>query len=243
MMRNLKLEIEYDGTDFCGWQIQPEVRTVQAEMEKALLQLTNEIIRVTAAGRTDSGVHATGQVINFKTASHLPDHVFRAALNSMLPRDIRVVSAVEVDEEFSARFSARSRTYRYYIINKPVAIGRQYTWYFGEKLNLSLMQEACRIIIDSHDFQSFCQVGADVDHYLCNVSDASWRQENDNLLFEITANRFLHNMVRILVGTLVKIGKESITLPQFQAIINAKDRTVAGPTAPPQGLFLTRVMY
>jgi len=242
-MRNIKLEIEYDGTDFCGWQIQPEVRTVQAVMEQALLQLTNENIRVTAAGRTDSGVHATGQVINFKTTGHLPDYVFRTALNSMLPRDIRVVSAVEVDEEFSARFSARARTYRYFIIRKPVAIGRQYAWYFGEKLNLSLMQEACRIIIDTHDFQSFCQAGADVDHYLCDVSDAKWCQENDKFLFEITANRFLHNMVRILVGTFVKIGKGSITLPQLQAIIAAKDRTVAGPTAPPHGLFLTRVMY
>ncbi len=242
-MRNIKLIIEYDGTDFCGWQIQPQVRTVQAELEQALSQLTCEKIRVTAAGRTDSGVHATGQVLNFFTNSKLPDYVFHVGCNAILPRDIRVNDAQQVHENFSSRFSARARTYHYYILTKPVAIGRQYAWYFNEPLNLSLMQEACQLILGSHDFQSFCQTGADVNHYLCDVSHATWRRDNDKLIFEIIANRFLHNMVRILVGTFIKIGKESTTLPQFKAILEARDRTLAGPTVPPQGLFLTNVMY
>jgi tRNA pseudouridine38-40 synthase len=242
-MRNIKLEIEYDGTDFCGWQIQPNVRTVQEVMELALSQLTGETIRVIAAGRTDSGVHANGQVINFPTTSHLPDYVFRLGSNSILPRDVRVINAQEVDAEFNSRFSARARYYRYFITTKPIAIGRQYAWYFGEALNLHIMQQACQLILGSHDFQSFCQSGADVNHYLCDIAHASWTRDNDKLVFEITANRFLHNMVRILVGTFIKIGKESTTLEQFQAILDAKDRTVAGPTAPPQGLFLTKVIY
>ncbi len=242
-MRNIKLEIEYDGTNFCGWQIQTDVRTVQGELETAITQLTREKIRVHSAGRTDTGVHALGQVVNFKTQSRLSEEVFQLGLNGILPKDVRVISAVEAEDDFNSRFSAKSRTYRYNIITRPVAVGRQYAWFFKKKLNMAKMRDACSLIIGSHDFQSFCQAGADVNHYLCNVLEADWDEKSDMLIFNITANRFLHNMVRILVGTFVKIGTGSINVNDLKHILNAKNRIKAGPTAPPHGLYLVKVLY
>ncbi|MBN2413621.1 tRNA pseudouridine(38-40) synthase TruA [candidate division KSB1 bacterium] len=242
-MRNIKLEIEYDGTNFCGWQIQTNVRTVQEELEKALTQLTREKIRVYCAGRTDSGVHALGQIVNFKTESRLPEYVFQVGLNGILSKDIRVINAEEAEDDFNSRFSAKSRTYRYDIITRPVAVGREYAWYFKKKLNMAKMQDASSLIIGSHDFKSFCQAGADVNHYLCDVFEAAWLEIDDKLIFNITANRFLHNMVRILVGTFVKIGTGSINVDDMKHILKAKNRIKAGPTAPPHGLFLVKVFY
>jgi len=242
-MRNIKLEIEYDGTDFCGWQIQTNVRTVQEELEAALTQLTQEKIRVYSAGRTDTGVHALGQVVNFKTESCHTERVFQLGLNGILPRDIRVISAEDSQDDFNSRYSARSRNYRYYITTRPVAVGRQYAWYFKKTLDLEKMQKVCSLIVGSHDFNSFCQAGAEVNHHLCNVLQASWIEDSNKLIFNITANRFLHNMVRILVGTFVNIGTGSIDIDEFSRILNAKDRVEAGPTAPPHGLFLVKVFY
>jgi len=242
-MRNIKLEIEYDGTDFCGWQIQPDVRTIQGEVEAALTQLTQENIRITAAGRTDSGVHALSQVINFKTESLHPEYVFRVGLNGLLPKDIRVIKVEDVNENFNSRYSARLRKYRYYISTKPIAIGRQYAWCYKEPLNLKKMQKACSLVIGNHDFKSFCQAGADVNHYLCDVIEAEWYKDNDKLIFDITANRFLHSMVRILVGTFLKIGNGSISIDDLQNILNTKNRVNAGPTVPPHGLFLVKIFY
>jgi len=242
-MRNIKLEIEYDGTNFCGWQIQSKVRTVQEELEAALNQLTREKIRVISAGRTDAGVHALGQVVNFKTKSLLPDRVFRLGLNGILPKDIRVINAEETEIKFNSRFSARSRNYKYYIATRQIAVGRQYAWFYKKTLDLDKMQQACSLIVGSHDFKSFCQAGADVNHYLCHVKKADWQKENEKLIFNITANRFLHNMVRILVGTFVNIGIGAIEIDDFLHILEAKNRIDAGPTAPPHGLFLVKVFY
>lgn len=243
LRRNIKLTLEYDGTDFFGWQRQPNVRTVQAEVEHALSELTQETIKTTVAGRTDTGVHALGQVVNFKTHSDLPTDVFVKGGNAILPKDVRVIAAEEVDSNFNARFSARARSYRYRISKKPRAIGRQYSWYLMHKVNFGLMQEACPLILGEKDFQSFCQAGTDVPHFRCVVHSATWTETEDYYIFDISANRFLHNMVRILVGTFLEIGSKRVRPEEIEEILEARDRRMAGPTVPAQGLFLVRVDY
>jgi tRNA pseudouridine38-40 synthase len=242
-MRNIKLTLEYDGTDFCGWQRQANDRTVQAEVERSLSMLTEETIIVTAAGRTDSGVHARGQVINFKTLSELPLTTFVRGGNSRLLHDVRILGAEEVDPDFSARYSAKARLYRYYIAKKQSAVGRQYAWYYWNPLDINEMRAACTPILGSHDFSGFCQSGAVVDHYLCDVRHAWWLENDQFIIFEICANRFLHNMVRILVGTMVKIGEEQSSFKSMAEILASQERDAAGPTAPALGLFLIKVMY
>jgi len=241
--RNIKLIVEYDGTDFCGYQIQPNDRTVQAELERSLSMLTNEQVRLIAAGRTDSGVHALGQVVNFKTDSQLPLDVFIRGGNTRLPRDVRIVAAKDVADDFNARYSARRRTYRYFITTKTQAIGRQYAWYYWNELDTEKMNECCTDILGEHDFSSFCQAKSEVDHYLCDVRYAHWQKFNNEYIFDIQANRFLHNMVRTLVGTMVEIGDPRLESGKMKDILLARDRTAAGPTAPALGLFLMRVDY
>lgn len=242
-MRNIKLTVEYDGTDFFGWQLQPGLRTVQDELESALSQVIRGPVRVIAAGRTDAGVHALGQVVNFKTESPLPIGAFLRGGNVLLPRDIRILNAEEVEPDFNARYSAVGRWYRYIISRRSRAIGRQYAWHAGYDLDHKSMQNAVSNISGDRDFASFCQSGTDVRHFRCNVYSADWRQEKDNLVFTIGANRFLHNMVRILVGTCVDIGRGHLARDAMCEILNARDRKQAGPTAPSHGLFLIRVEY
>ncbi len=241
--RNIKLTVEYDGTDFCGYQIQSNGRTVQAELERSLSMLTDAEVRLMAAGRTDSGVHALGQVVNFRTDSSLPLDVFIRGGNTRLPRDVRIVAAEEVDADFHARYSARRRTYRYFITKKQKAVGRHYAWYYWNELNVEKMNACCTAILGTHDFSSFCQAKAEVDHYLCDVRYAHWAATKDDLIFEISANRFLHNMVRTLVGTMVEIGDPRLPSAEMTEIMLANDRTAAGATAPAHGLFFVRVDY
>lgn len=242
-MRNIKLTLEYDGTDFCGWQRQAGDRTVQEAVERSLSLLTEETVKVTAAGRTDSGVHAIGQVINFKTESRLPLEAFVRGGNSRLPKDVRILKAEEVPLDFSARYSAVARVYRYYVSDRPSAVGRQYAWHYWRPLALEKLREFCPIILGEHDFKSFCQSGADVDHFVCNVRWAWWQRSETGLVFEICANRFLHAMVRILVGTMVDLVKDEKGPDELLRILEAGDRRAAGPTAPACGLFLVRVFY
>ena len=242
-MRNIKLTIEYDGTEFCGYQIQANDRTVQAEVERSLSMLTDEPVRLTAAGRTDSGVHALAQVVNFKTKSRVPLDAFVRGGNTRLPRDVRILEAKEVADEFSARYSAKRRTYRYFITRENRAIGRQYAWYYWNPLSVKELNASCRDILGLHDFKSFCQAKADVDHYFCDVRYAFWKETKGRMVFEICANRFLHNMVRTLVGTMVEIADIRLTSVPIRHILEAKDRTAAGQTAPAHGLFLYNVQY
>lgn len=243
MRRNIKLTIEYDGTDFVGWQRQPNGRSVQATLEEAVQQITQEKVSLVGAGRTDSGVHARGQVANFFTGSNLPTYDICRALNGIVPPEIVIHAAEEVDESFSARYNAKEREYRYYIARKPTAIERMYSWRLNYDLDLSGMNEVCTKILGIHDFQSFCKSDSEVDNFLCNVVHAQWKQESERLIFEIRANRFLHGMVRTLVGTMVNVGRGYTPLENIELILLAKDRTKAGQAAPPQGLFLERVIY
>ena len=242
-MRNIRLVLEYDGTDFSGWQCQPELRTIQGEVERSLSQVTQEKIKLTTAGRTDTGVHALGQVANFFTKSRLPVETFKRGGNAVLPKDIRILDASQVSDTFNSRFSAKARHYHYIIRKTPFAIGRSYAWYIRQALDVPTMNSACKFLVGENDFQSFCQAGANVTHYRSNVLYAKWTENNEQITFEIGANRFLHNMVRILVGTFVDLGKHKLTVNDISSIIEEKDRRVAGQTAPALGLFLVRVEY
>ena len=242
-MRNIKLIIEYDGTDFVGWQRQPNGRSVQQVLEESIEQITQKKISIVGAGRTDSGVHARGQVANFFTDSIFTKNDFFRALNGVLPEDVVIHSVEEAGESFSARFSATEREYRYFISKKPTAIDRKYTWHLSYELNVDAMNAVCSKILGVHDFQSFCKSEADVDHYLCEINESHWKQDGNNLVLTIRANRFLHGMVRALAGTMVNVGRGYTSLEEFNEIFQAKDRTRAGQSAPPHGLFLERVVY
>jgi len=245
-MRNIKLTIEYDGTAYHGWQIQAQDITIQEAIEKALSTMTREKIRLSGSGRTDAGVHALGQVANFKTDSKIPADGFLAGLNSLLPDDIVITACEAVDDAFHARFSAKIKTYQYRIFNYrvPIAIGRQYAWHIRKKLDVSAMQQAIAHIIGTYDFKSFEGTGSPRDHTIRTVMQAEFAEKEDGyLIFEITSNGFLRYMVRNLVGTLADVGLLKTSPDEFKNILEAKNRDLAGATAPPQGLFLVNVSY
>ena len=188
-----KLIVEYDGTEFSGWQFQQNARSVQFEVEKALESFFQEKIRVNAAGRTDAGVHALGQVVGFSTEKNRKPDKIRLGLNALLPDDVSVHSVEGVDEEFHSRFNAKSRSYIYKICRYESAIQRKFTWFLRGSLNIQYMQSCADLIVGVHDFQTFCNSRAEVDHYMCIVKEARWFYENPDLLvFAISANRFLY---------------------------------------------------
>jgi tRNA pseudouridine38-40 synthase len=245
-MRNIRLLIEYDGTDYQGWQVQPKGPTVQGMIEEKLTLITGEAIHLIGSGRTDSGVHAFGQVANFKTKSQLDVHSIQRALNSLLPPDIVIQKAEEVEEDFHARRQSKSKVYEYRILNRDLrsAFHHEYAWHIPQKLDLEEMRKATRILIGEHDFSSFRSVGSPTRTAIRRVIRAEWKRGRDGLIrFEIEANGFLKQMVRALVGTLVEVGKGKIDSGEFQKILDSRDRKKAGPTAPAHGLFLKEVKY
>jgi tRNA pseudouridine38-40 synthase len=243
MARNIKLEIEYDGSDFHGWQVQPHLRTVQGELERGLQTIVNHQVKLVGSGRTDVGVHALRQTANFQTQSGLDAEAMLKALNSVLPRDILVKVIEEVEAGFNARFSARSRMYRYRVFQGRTAILRRYVWEVLYRLVKEKMVDATRLIRGRHDFSSFCVAESAKDDNTCRVMSAEWESGDGELVFTIEADRFLHSMVRNLVGTLVEVGRGYFSVSDFGEILKAKDRTKAGPTAPACGLYLVEVKY
>jgi len=242
-MRCFKLVIEFDGTYFVGWQIQPNGRTVQEEITKVLEQVLQEPINLIGAGRTDSGVHARGMVASFKTNSSTGAGSLLSSLNGILPDDIHVHSVEEVAEEFHARYDAKDRNYRYYIALHHSPIGRFYQWYVKYPLNVEAMNRVAAQILSEHDFTSFCKFDPSVKSYLCTVLSSHWTETPSLLTYEICANRFLHGMVRGLVGTMVDVGRGYTEESEFIEILNSRDRRRAGMAAPPHGLFLEEVRY
>jgi len=242
-MRNIKLVLEYDGTDFCGWQLQPKERTVQGTLESSLKQLLQESPTIYASGRTDAGVHALGQVVNFKTESELTLDSIQNGLNSYLPADVRVLGVAEVGETFHARYDAVKRTYRYVIAKKTLAVGRQYSWFCKYKLDLSKIRKASVFLIGKHSFEVFAKLNEQEKHYLCNVESVRWEESEEDLSFIISANRFLHHMVRIIVGTMTDVGRGKLLPEDVKGILASGDRKRVGSMAPAHGLFLVRVDY
>jgi tRNA pseudouridine38-40 synthase len=243
MERNIKLEIEYDGADFCGWQIQPDLRTVQGEIQKKLETISGHRVNLIGAGRTDVGVHALGQVANFKTTSQLDKASIMKGLNGLLPGDIVIKKIEEVDLDFNSRYNAKSRLYKYRIHLGRTAILRNYVWEVLYPLNLEEIFKATKKIEGKYDFSSFCVAESTKDNNVCNVFSANWEKSGGELIFKIEADRFLHTMVRSLVGTFVEVGRGYFSVSDFGDIMEAKDRKKAGPTAPACGLYLVEVKY
>jgi tRNA pseudouridine38-40 synthase len=246
MLKNFKIIIEYDGTSYHGWQRQQNGHTIQEEIENALFIMTGEKTVLTASGRTDAGVHALGQVANFTFDTNLSAMDFQSGLNSLTRNDIVILSCDIVDENFHSRFSAKSKTYNYRILNRylPAAINRQYAWHIRKTLDLVSMRRAAGHIIGSHDFKAFEGTGSPRSHTTRRVIKADIiTQENGLIIFEIEADGFLRFMVRNIVGTLVDAGLGKMTSDDFKKILLSKDRSIAGATAPPNGLFLMGVKY
>ena len=241
--RNIRLLLEYDGTDFQGWQIQAQGRTVQGELGRALEILLGEPIRPTGAGRTDAGTHALGQVAHFHTRSALPCERLLRGLNGLLPADVAVRAADEAPPDFHARYSARGKRYRYRIHLGKAALNRRQVWIYRHFLDLEPMQEAIRALPGRHAFGAFCKQDPMPDDFHCQVAACTLESQGSELVFEIEADRFLRHMVRILVGTLTEIGAGKRVPGDMAALLDSGERTRAGITAPAQGLCLLWVAY
>ncbi|UCF92082.1 MAG: tRNA pseudouridine(38-40) synthase TruA [Desulfobacterales bacterium] len=245
-LQNFKLTIEYDGSRYHGWQRQRDARTIQGEIEAGLKTMTGKAVTLIGSGRTDAGVHACGQVANFHSVTTLKPEVFQKGLNSLLPDDIVIRHCVGVPQEFHARYDAKSKTYHYKILNRPLpaAIGRQYAWWIRQKLDLQNMRSALAHLLGSHDFKAFEGSGsprADTTRYVIRADLVE--KKRGILIFQIEANGFLRFMVRNIVGTLVSVGRGKLTSDDFGRILDSKDRSQAGATAPALGLFLMEVRY
>lgn len=245
MSRNIKLVVSYDGTDLCGWQIQNNGRTVQGEIERALEQIHNTEIRLTGSGRTDSGVHANGQVANFYTDKDIPAEKFTPALNSMLPADIRVLQSTEADKDFHSRFDAKVRIYRYFI--KPGGICEprhaRYCWRIKRKPDLAVLNSITSPLIGVHDYSTFTAAGDPSNSKTRELYSASFYRDGQFLVFKIAGNAFLWKMVRSIVGTALQLEAEGRDADYMKNVLEGRDRSLAGVTAPAQGLFLDRVLY
>ena len=245
-MRNIKLLIEYDGKDFNGWQKQPNKLNIQGEIEKAIERITGEEVNLMASGRTDAGVHAIGQVANFKTNSNIPIEKFPIALNTNLKKSIIIKSAEEVEERFHSRLNCKRKTYRYIINNSKygTAIYRNLETHIPMKLNIQKMQEAVKYFEGEHDFKAFKASGTSSKSSVRTIYKAEVIQkENEKIYIELTGSGFLYNMVRIISGTLVDVGLGKIEPEEIKNIIKSQKRENAGKTLPPQGLYLVKVEY
>lgn len=240
-----KLLIEYDGTNYHGWQIQPSDPSIQNEIQKILSLITQEDIFVSGSGRTDAGVHSIGQVAHFQSSTAITPEKIQNALNKMLPKDIVIRQCTYADNDFHARFSAKRKTYQYRILNSivPVALYRQYSWHIHKELNIEAMQQAANFLIGEIDFKAFEGVGSPRKSTVRTIYEATVTKENEIVTFEVTGNGFLKFMVRNITGTLVDVGTGKLTPNDFNTILMSKDRKNAGATAPPHGLFLKHVEY
>lgn len=244
-MRNIKLTIEYDGKDFNGWQKQPNKLNIQGEIERAIYNITKEEVDLIGSGRTDAGVHAFGQIANFKTNSNISIEKMAIAINSQLKNSIVVKKAEEVDERFHSRYNAKRKTYRYVINNTEYgsAIYRNLEYHFPIKLNVEKMQEAAKYFEGEHDFKAFKSSGTSGRNSVRTIYKAEVKTDGERILIELTGNGFLYNMVRIISGTLLDVGLGKIEPSEIEDIINSKDRTRAGKTLPAHGLYLVKVNY
>ena len=244
-MRNIKLTIEYDGKDFNGWQKQPNKLNIQGTIEQAIKSITGEDVELNASGRTDAGVHALGQVANFKTNSQIPIEKFPIAINSKLKKSIVIKKAEEVDERFHSRLSCKKKTYRYIINNSEEgsAIYRNLETHVPQKLDVDSMKEAVKYFEGEHDFKAFKASGTSSKNSVRTIYEAKVYQNEEKIYIELTGNGFLYNMVRIIAGTLVEVGIGKIEPKDIPEIIKEGKREKAGKTLPPNGLYLVKVMY
>ncbi len=243
-MQRVKAILSYDGTHFSGFQKQPNARTVQGEIERALQHIHKEAVKVYASGRTDASVHAIGQVIHFDTPLSIPPERWPKAMNSHLPGDVYVHDVTFVPSNFHARFDAVEKEYRYRILRgEGDVFRRHYTYQCPHPLNIAEMKRAARYFIGTHDFTSFCAANTEVEDMVRTVTVATFEEHDDELVFICRGNGFLYNMVRIMVGTLLEVGQGKRKAEDIPDMIAGKDRSLAGKTAPGRGLYLWHVQY
>nr|WP_314289982.1 tRNA pseudouridine(38-40) synthase TruA [uncultured Capnocytophaga sp.] len=236
------IELSFFGKHYYGWQIQPKVISIQEILQKALSTLLREPIEIVGAGRTDSGVHASQMFAHFSTDNTLPERLIQR-LNTFLPKDIAIHNIYKMSPLAHARFDAIKRTYQYHISTQKNAFSYNYSMLFTIPLKVSLMNEACQILLDYTNFQCFSKTHTDVKTFNCKIYEAHWQQLKSELIFTISADRFLRNMVRAIVGTLIEVGLQKISLTDFENIIINKKRSEAGASVPACGLFLTHIEY
>lgn len=250
-MRNLKLILAYDGSDFSGWQVQPDTATVQGTLASAIGRITGEKVLPQASGRTDAGVHALAQVVTFVTESSVPTQNFVKALNDILPASVRVLQVDEASPQFHARHSAKAKTYRYRIYREgicPPFLAR-YVWHYPYPLEEKAMARAAKLVVGEHDFTSFAAVDPERGHGETSVSNvrtifsSAWKREKEELVYTVRGSGFLHHMVRNLIGTFLLAGKKTLAVEDITRILKAKNRSEAGATAPGSGLYLVSVEY
>jgi tRNA pseudouridine38-40 synthase len=250
-MRNLKLILSYDGSDFAGWQVQPDVVTVQGTLSSAIGRVTGEKVLPQGSGRTDAGVHALAQVVTFVTESSVPTANFVKALNDVLPASVRVLEAQEAAPDFHARHSALAKTYRYRIYREAICppFLARYVWHYPFPLDEQAMAAAAALVEGEHDFTSFAAVdpergreGAPVSN-VRRIFSSSWERREDEFVYTVRGSGFLHHMVRNLAGTFILVGKGTLRAGDFTRILEARNRSAAGATAPASGLYLVNVEY
>ena len=243
--KNIRLTVSYDGTHYHGFQTQPNKRAIQDVLEQAIRAVSGAPVRLVASGRTDSGVHARAQVVNFWTQSAIPPQRWPYALNAHLPKDIVVTEGEEVPLHFHARKDVLQKTYRYTINNRPFpdVFLQKYQYHYPRRLDLDKMKEASRFLLGTHDFTSFCSVKSERSSHVRTIYRIDWECEKGIIHLDVTGNGFLYHMVRIIVGTLIEVGEGKMEPHDIPRILAAKDRNAAGPTAPAHGLTLWEVRY
>lgn len=243
-MYNYVISLAYNGKNYHGWQIQPNANTIQAEIQKALSVILREQIRIVGAGRTDTGVHASFYVANFKFSKKIIDlEKLTKSLNGFLPNDISIYSISNIDNDFNSRFAAISRTYHYNISTIKTPFWSDFSLLHIYKLDVEKMKQACEILFEYKNFKSFEKLHSDNKTSNCQMYEAKWTETENMLIFKIKADRFLRNMVRSIVGTMLEIGRNKVTIEQFRNIIESRKRANAGASVLPNGLFLTDIQY
>lgn len=244
-MKRIKLTIAYDGTNYCGWQIQPNGITIEEVLNKALTKMLGEEIIIIGASRTDSGVHAMGNVAVFDTETTIPADKIGVALNQRLPDDIVIMKSEGVPLDFHPRYCNCSKTYEYHIINTriPIPTKRLTNYFVSYVLDIDKMRQAASYLVGEHDFVSFCNVRTDVENTVRTITELDILTNGNEITIRITGNGFLYNMVRIIVGTLIRVGRGFYEPEKVKEILEAKDRKAAGVTAPAQGLMLVEIKY
>lgn len=242
-MKRYFLELAYRGTNYHGWQVQDNAHTVQETVQRALSMILRTPIQIMGSGRTDTGVHARQQFAHFECLGIDDEQEFLKKINAVLPSDIGVFQVFEVSSDASARFAAEWRSYEYVIGLRKDPFEDGLAWRCYYDLDVAHMNRAAALLLNFDDFESFSRIKTEAKHFRCKIKEAYWEQKDQHLIFHITANRFLRGMVRAIVGTLIAVGRDQISLGEFEDIIKAKRRVAAGASAPPQGLFLSKVVY
>jgi tRNA pseudouridine38-40 synthase len=236
-------EVSYHGKNYNGWQSQHNAIGVQTVVEETLTKLFRTSIKITGSGRTDTGVHCEQQFFHVDIEKEFDADVMVMKANAFLPKDIAIYSIKKVKPTASARYDALERSYRYEITRKKNPLLEGLAWHYFKTTDIQTMNRAAALLVGEHDFECFSKVKTDVNHFLCDIKKAEWKEDHDKLIFFITANRFLRGMVRSVVGTLLDVGSEKISISDFQKIIESRDRKKAGANVPPYGLYLTKVKY